>query len=62
MRTLIWVLIIISSLSFILAFISALGRVAFLGVQPEGFSNASANLALIAIALLLASKNMNRSN
>ncbi|MEW6746685.1 MAG: hypothetical protein AB1486_28420 [Planctomycetota bacterium] len=50
-------LIALSALGFVLAVITALAGRNFLGVQPEGFSRASANLALLAIALALVFKN-----
>jgi hypothetical protein len=52
MRNLKIVLICLSALGFVLAVITSLagGPIAF-GVTAEGFSFASANLALIAIAL-----------
>lgn len=55
MRNLIWVLIVLSALSFVLAVVTAWFGGDFL-IQPEGFSFSSTNLALLAIALLLASK------
>ena len=56
MKNLIWILIGLAALSFVLAAISATTKIYFLGVQPEGFSFACTNLALIAIALSLISK------
>jgi len=53
MRYLIWALIALAALGFVLAVVGVLLG-SLLGVSPEGFSRASTNLALIAIALLLA--------
>jgi hypothetical protein len=53
MRKLAWVLIVLSALTFILGAIGALVPMYFYLITPEGFSRASSNLALIAIALLL---------
>ena len=53
MQNLIWLLIALSACLFVLAAIQSVWQIAFIGVQPEGFSSASANLALLAIALLL---------
>jgi len=53
-RNLVWVLIILSVVGFVGAVAGALTGRLFLGVQPEGYSRACTNLALIAIALLLA--------
>jgi hypothetical protein len=52
-RNLVWVLIILSVVGFVGAVAGALTGRLFLGVQPEGYSRACTNLALIAIALLL---------
>jgi hypothetical protein len=50
MKNLGMILILLSALSFLLAIIAAFsGRI--IDVQPEGFSRACTNLALIAIAL-----------
>jgi hypothetical protein len=52
MRALAKVLIALSALAFVLAVVTAFtGRL--MDLQPEGFSRASANLALLAIALVL---------
>ena len=48
------VLIGLSALAFVAAVISSLSGVSIIGVTPEGFSRACSNLALIAIALLVA--------
>ncbi len=56
MRNLVWLLVALSALGFVLAVVGSLVGRSVLGVPPEGFSRGSANLALIAIALLLASK------
>ena len=53
MRNLVWVLIILSGVGFVGAVVGALTGQLFLGIQPEGYSRACTNLALIAIALLL---------
>jgi phage-related holin len=53
MRYLAWVLIALAAIAFILAVASALFHSAIVRVTAEGYSRASANLALIAIALLL---------
>lgn len=62
MRNLILVLIVLSALNFVVAAITALVGSGFLGVASEGFSNACTNLALLAIALLLASKRKDSSS
>ena len=49
-------LIILSAIGFVLAVIGALFNLNILNVSPEGFSNASNNLALIAIALAVCLK------
>jgi hypothetical protein len=54
MRTVIWILIAASALGFALAVIGSLVGWVLFGVTSEGFSRACSNLALIAIALLLA--------
>lgn len=52
MRALAKVLIALAALAFVLAVVTAFaGRL--MQVQPEGFSRASTNLALLAIALVL---------
>ena len=61
MRNLIWILIIVSALSFVLAIIYSIMRI-YVPVAPEGFSNACTNLSLLAIALLLASKKKDRDS
>lgn len=55
MRTLAWILIALSALGFAIAVVGALVGRSLMGVWPEGFSRGCTNLALIAIALLLAS-------
>ncbi len=55
MRNMAWVLIAGSAVGFIFAVIGSLACTRVLGVGPEACSRASTNLALIAIALLLAS-------
>ena len=49
-------LIGLSALAFLLAVIGVLGVGSVLGVDPEGFSRASTNLALIGIGLSLCFK------
>jgi hypothetical protein len=56
MRKFVWLLIALSLLSFITAFVSALFSIDFFGVASEGYSNACTNLALIAIAFMLVLK------
>ena len=57
MQNLIWLLIALSACLFVLAAIQSVWHIAFIGVQPEGFSSASTNLALLAIALSLVLRN-----
>jgi len=57
MQNLIWLLIALSACLFVLAAILSVWQFAFIGVQPEGFSFASTNLALLAIALSLVLRN-----
>ncbi|MCZ6701745.1 MAG: hypothetical protein O6940_01750 [Ignavibacteria bacterium] len=57
MQNLIWLLIALSACLFVLAAILSVWHLAFIGVQPEGFSFASTNLALLAIALSLVLRN-----
>jgi hypothetical protein len=54
MRNLMWILIVLSAVAFVMAVVGALTHATILRVAPEGYSRASANLALIAIAVLLA--------
>lgn len=54
MRQMMWILIILAAIAFVLAVVGALTSSAIVRVTPEGYSRASANLALIAIAVLLA--------
>ena len=57
MRNISWILIVLSALSFVLAVVSSTVGPTFLGItSAEGFSYASTNLVLIAIALLLVSE------
>ena len=56
MQNLIWLLIALSACCFVLAAIQSVWHFTFIGVQPEGFSSASTNLALLTIALLLVLK------
>ncbi len=54
MRKLTRALISLSVVGFVLAVVGSFMRAAILGIGPEGFSRGCTNLALIAIALLLA--------
>lgn len=54
MRQMMWILILLAAVSFVLGGIGVLVHSPIMGVTPEGFSRASTNLALIAIAVLLA--------
>ena len=54
MKNLVWVLALLSALSFVLAVVGALTGTWVLGVGPEGYSRACSNLALLAIVLFLA--------
>jgi len=55
MRTLAWVLIVLSAVGFVLAVVgSFVGWIVF-GVTSEGYSRGCTNLALLAIALLMIS-------
>lgn len=56
MRGLTWILIALSALGFVLAVVGSMTQVRTLGVAPEGFSRACTNLALLAIAVLIASE------
>lgn len=56
MKELIWVLIGLSAVSLLFAVLSTVIEFQFVGTGPEGFSRASSNLALLAIALTLASR------
>ena len=49
-------LILLSILVFVLAVIGAIFGIPILGTSPEGFSRASNNLVLIAIALIIGFK------
>ena len=53
MKNVILILILLSGLSFVIAVFSPTTGAGFMGIASEGFSRASSNLALIAIALLL---------
>lgn len=55
MRSLIWVLIALSAVGFILAVVAAYSG-GLVGISAEGFSRGCSNLALLAIALMLATK------
>jgi hypothetical protein len=57
MKNIIWALIALSALLVVMAVIFGVAGSEPFGVAAEGFSRGSGNLALIAIALLLASKN-----
>ena len=54
MRKFIRLLIALSAIGFVMAVVMSLLAIPMLGVKPEGFSNASTNLALLAIALQVA--------
>jgi len=54
MKNLVWILALLSALSFVLAVVGSLTGNWLLGVGPEGYSRACSNLALLAIVLLLA--------
>ena len=60
MKNIIWILIVLSALSFVLAMVCSIAGTnisIFRGItSAEGYSNASTNLALIAIALHLISE------
>lgn len=56
MSKLILGLIALSAIGFLLAVVSVLITGSIIGVSPEGYSNGSTNLALIAIALSLFGK------
>jgi hypothetical protein len=61
MRTLAKVLVGLAGVAFLLAVVTAFtGR--FMHVHPEGFSRACSNLALLAIALVLAFENPRATN
>ena len=61
MLYLIKVLIILAALCFVIAVITALaGPIA--GIQPEGFSRACTNLALISVALAVLFKEENKGS
>jgi hypothetical protein len=56
MSNLIKILIALSALSFVVAILEALFSFQLFRVDPEGYSRACSNLALIAIALALITK------
>ncbi len=56
MRYLSWALIVLAALGFVLALVLAVSSRTLLGVAPEGFSRACTNLVLLAIAVMLATK------
>jgi len=53
-RNLVWVLIALSALGFILAVVGVFVGRPILGVAPEGMSRTCTNLAVLAIALMMA--------
>lgn len=55
MRTLVWILVALGAVAFVLACAAALLGYPLFLVSAEGFSRASTNLVLIAIALKLLS-------
>jgi hypothetical protein len=61
MRHLMWILIVLSAVGFVMAVVGALLHMEIMRVTAEGYSRASANLALIAIAVLLAPEHGRRS-
>jgi hypothetical protein len=56
MQNIIKVLIGLSILAFIIAVLGSVFNFDLLGVDPEGYSRACSNIALVAIALALAFK------
>jgi hypothetical protein len=54
MRLLVRILIAAASIAFVLAIVGAIWNFRMLNVAPEGYSRACTNVALIAIALILA--------
>lgn len=54
MRKVAWVLIVLSALGFIFAVVGSMTGFHLMDVWPEAYSRGAVNLALIAIALLLA--------
>ena len=62
MKNLIWILIAFAALGFALSVIASLLNINILGIQPEGFSRACNNLAILAIALHLVTKQKISSN
>lgn len=61
MRNIVMILIALAVVSFLLAIITALWLNTLLGIEPEGYSFGCTNLSLIAIALLMLSKNNGKS-
>ena len=53
MKAIAWALVGISGLAFLLAVVSVLIGQRVMGIPAESFSRASANMALIAIAMLV---------
>ena len=53
-RNLVWVLIVLSAVGFILAVVGVFMGRPLLRVGPEGMSRTCTNLALLAIALMMA--------
>ena len=56
MKNLIWALIILAAVSFLFAIITVFVYIPFPNLATEGYSRACSNFALLAIALLLATK------
>ena len=56
MRHLVWILVVLAAVAFVVAVAGSLLGHSFLLVAPEGYSRACTNLALLAIALLLATQ------
>ena len=46
-----WILIILSAIAFLFAVLTAITDLRIMNLQPEGYSRACSNLALLAIAL-----------
>jgi hypothetical protein len=61
MRHMMWILIALAAVAFVMAAVATLAGSSIMRVSAEGFSRASANLALIAIAVLLAPQHGRKS-
>ncbi|MFH1251867.1 MAG: hypothetical protein V1715_12340 [bacterium] len=62
MRNLIWTIIGLAVLGFVLAAVFVLFNVHWLGLTAEGLSRGCSNLALIAIAIMMADKQCCKSS